>query len=596
MMGFVCGLRRVGTTILMTLLAAGPLAAGPAEAKPRRPRIAVFSGPNSTMQNTPPLVTSNKARAARGLPLLAHADGSPLRFDHLAPQRLAAPVEVFIEPFTAHPLERDAAALYGPPDGYLDAQGVFHPQRRGPADRPVHRVTLRPEDGLYLLPYMATQADGKPWDGVCAWPGAPVERCRQSFYPDASRLFEEIDRGVAGRGFDGKGDLLAGLADYDFIRAAPSGGYTQGVKAGERTDAGRGDIAPEIEGEHYFPYAPRRREARLEDLALVTNAVHRTLRAGGYDGALLLESSMTVHETSYWLNLLIDTTVPIAASASQRVHQAAGNDGDRNAVDAVRYLLSRAWIDAKGRNAIGAVLVQDDQILFSRQAEKEDMRPGGYRAAGGHGGVLGTTDAPVVLWFRPGTRHTWNSDVRLSQLPARVQGVTLRDGKPASVTVQVKDADGLLRGDAVPKVTMVRYNHFIHDSAQARAEEEAEALARIDKNLHERPLSGFVAEGLVARGLVHDSLERALERAAMSGMPVVRVSRGDEGAMVAADPTNLTVEGNNLTAGKARFLLMACLLKFGAPPPAADPRQPTAAEKKAVQRKLALYQAVFDTH
>jgi len=48
----------------------------------------------------------------------------------------------------------------------------------------------------------------------------------------------------------------------------------------------------------------------------------------------------------------------------------------------------------------------------------------------------------------------------------------------------------------------------------ARAEEEAEALARIEKNLRDRPLSGFVAEGLVARGLVHDSLERAIERAA----------------------------------------------------------------------------------
>ena len=33
-----------------------------------KPRIAHFSGPNATIQNSPPLVTSNKARAKYGLP------------------------------------------------------------------------------------------------------------------------------------------------------------------------------------------------------------------------------------------------------------------------------------------------------------------------------------------------------------------------------------------------------------------------------------------------------------------------------------------------------------------------------------------------
>ena len=42
-----------------------------------------------------------------------------------APQRLAAPVTVYVEQFSAHPLERDAAELYAPPDGYLDVRGRF---------------------------------------------------------------------------------------------------------------------------------------------------------------------------------------------------------------------------------------------------------------------------------------------------------------------------------------------------------------------------------------------------------------------------------------------------------------------------------------
>ena len=106
-----------------------------------RPRIAVFSGPTATIQNSEPLVTSNNARERYGLPLRAHPDGSPLRFDALRPQRLAAPVTLYIEQFSAHPLERDAAELYAPPDGYLDAAGVFHTEGSGPHPSP-HALLL----------------------------------------------------------------------------------------------------------------------------------------------------------------------------------------------------------------------------------------------------------------------------------------------------------------------------------------------------------------------------------------------------------------------------------------------------------------------
>jgi hypothetical protein len=50
------------------------------------------------------------------------------------------------------------------------------------------------------------------------------------------------------------------------------------------------------------------------------------------------------------------------------------------------------------------------------------------------------------------------------------------------------------------------------------------------------------------------------------------------------------------TATKARLLLMACLMKFGSLPPAADPDRPTAAEMVAVREKVADYQRVFNTH
>ena len=61
-----------------------------------------------------------------------------------------------------------------------------------------------------------------------------------------------------------------------------------------------------------------------------------------------------------------------------------------------------------------------------------------------------------------------------------------------------------------------------------------------------------------------------------------RLGRGNNEGFSA--PQRLLIGGRNLTATKARLLLMACLLRYGAPP-AGNP-----------EKVLAQYQAVFDTH
>jgi hypothetical protein len=160
---------------------------------PARPRIAHFAGPNATIQNSPPLVTSNKARRKYGLPQVTNPDGTPARFDVLRPQRLAAPATVYVEQFSAHPLERDAAELYGPPDGYLDAQGQFHKERRSGADKPVYEIELRPEDG----PYPLRQADLRAWEEECCEPLAPAQRARQAFcFTRTARAFSRRSTGL----------------------------------------------------------------------------------------------------------------------------------------------------------------------------------------------------------------------------------------------------------------------------------------------------------------------------------------------------------------------------------------------------------------
>ena len=171
-------------------------------------------GPRATIANTPPLVTSNKGRAAGERQL----EG---RFDHLVPQRLHEPVRVRIEKFSAHPLEADAAEVYHD-DG-----------------KPYYEVELRPEDGAYPLPYMARRADGSgdgtPFEDRDQRDASIGYGGRQSYFPDASRLFEEIDRGLSGRGHDGAASELDRLAEFDFVRVLPPSGYTkQGEVGGTR--------------------------------------------------------------------------------------------------------------------------------------------------------------------------------------------------------------------------------------------------------------------------------------------------------------------------------------------------------------------------
>ncbi len=72
--------------------------------------------------------------------------------------------------------------------------------------------------------------------------------------------------------------------------------------------------------------------------------------------------------------------------------------------------------------------------------------------------------------------------------------------------------------------------------------------------------------------------------------------RGNAEGMVPPNANTVFISGNNLTATKARLLLMACLMKYGALPPAADSANPTSGERDAVKEKLALYEEAFRTH
>ena len=563
-----------------------------------RPRIAHLAGPMATIQNTPPLITSNKARAKHGLALLKNPDGSPARFDTLRAQRLAVPVKVYVEQFSAHPLEADGATLYGPPDGYVDAAVEFHRNRTSASDRPVYEIELAPGDGLYPLPYMARQANGAAWEEECAVPFAPDEQARQGFFPDGSRSFEEIDRTQIG--VDGTVNQISGKADIDFYRIMPPGGFREGLANALRQDKGEGDISTEVRGQDFFPYKPFHLGAAPSrtTLARATNAVQRILASGKYEGAVWTEGSPTNEETIYWLNLLIDTTLPICGNSAQRPQGQASADGPKNIIDFVDYITSRVWADGDGRNRVGAVMIQEQQVFAARAVQKVDARPGGYVATGGHGGIIGAAghDGRPLLHYLPTAKHTYLSDVNITRLPREVPGLRREGTTIATIPIRIKNTSGELLEHVIPKVAIVKDASYWNADFNDGTEDEVDIIAMIDHMLTKAPLSGFVIEGLTPYGVITANTRmRLMQRAVHSGIPVARVGRGaPEGFIPTGDPTY--IGGSNLTATKARILLMAAIMKFGMLPPAADPDHPTDAELGAIFTKNKQYQTVFDTH
>src|SRR5262247_2602382 len=324
------------------------------------------------------------------------------------------------------------------------------------------------------------------------------------------------------------------------------------------------------------------------------NAVQRVLGTEKYVGAVWTQGSPRIEEAMYWLNLLVDTTVPICGNASQRPHGQLSNDGDKNIVDSVDYIVSRVWADESGRNRAGVVLVQDQQVFAARDVQKADARPGGYVTTGGHGGVLGAAgwEGPALLTYVPATRHTYLSAVNITRLPADVGG-HLRTGEPR---VPIKDRRGDLLESAIPKVTIVKDGNYTTDDDDDDPSREVDLLAQIERNLNAHPLAGFVVEGLSPYGRLTSAVRtRVMRRASFSGMPVVLVGRGNAEGFV-PPPAVPFIGGRNLTATKARLLLMACLMKCGSFPAAADPDRPTTSEVEAAQKKIREYQDVFDTH
>jgi hypothetical protein len=186
--------------------------------------------------------------------------------------------------------------------------------------------------------------------------------------------------------------------------------------------------------------------------------------------------------------------------------------------------------------------------------------------------------------------------VRLSVLPERAAGVRRSaTGAIEQVDVAIR-RDGGLVPEAIPSVSLVKHGQYVEESETVDPAQEVQVMARIERVLGRSPLAGFVAEGSAPFASLNESMEAALRIAVFSGLPVVKVGRGNADGIAEATYAPFAIAGGNLTATKARLLLMAALMKLGALPAAADPAAPSRDEIAATRVALDAYQELFDRH
>jgi hypothetical protein len=138
-------------------------------------------------------------------------------------------------------------------------------------------------------------------------------------------------------------------------------------------------------------------------------------------------------------------------------------------------------------------------------------------------------------------RRYWRRRADSNRCIEVLQALSAVDGQSTPARLAVKDPDGSLRGEAIPRVHIVKYAHYSSDGDDA--EQEVDIFARLNKALAEQEnpdpsiakLHGMVPEGSAAYGHGSNLQTTALTIAILSGLPVVRVGRSDPRGRVGFD-------------------------------------------------------------
>ena len=533
-----------------------------------RPTIAVFSGPRSTIANSPTLVTGNKGR-------LPHERVLPGRYDHLVPQFLHEPAVVRIRKYSAHPLEEDSAPVY-----HQDGNDYYE-------------VELRPEDGPYPLPYVARRANGtgqgQPFEEADLFDPGLDYGGRQFFYPDASRMFAEIDRTISGRDESGEGSVLDRRADFDFIRV---------LRTGRLHPEGREDPASTTSPTGPWPSAARPATATWRGPPTPSARPWPAASTPAASGSRAVPPSRrpsTGSASSSTPTSPSPDAPPSAPTASSPTTATATSSTPSTSSPQASATASAPWASRTNASTRHA------------SSRKPTTAPATTRPPAGTAASSAPLDRPSPSGTSPPTATPPSSDVNLSK-PARLVSSSpdYADGCRHVAGIPVKDGSRSPAGNShtlastssstAPTWTRTRPPTPTTRSTSWPASTEA-LRDQASSDPASPGLHGFVLEGSSPYGLGGMSQHRALEVAAFSGMPVARVGRADPGGRVPSGWDDVTIAGSNLDCNKARLLLMAAMLKLGRLPKARDPRAALPREERAATvAAVARYQDIFENH
>ncbi len=112
-----------------------------------------------------------------------------------------------------------------------------------------------------------------------------------------------------------------------------------------------------------------------------------------YDGVVITHGTDTLEETSYLLDLVLETNKPVVFTAAMRSSSELGLDGPRNIIGAVRVASS----DLSFKK--GVLIVMNDDINSARDVVKTDTGKTGAFLTPTYG-LLGIIDPDKIIYYR----------------------------------------------------------------------------------------------------------------------------------------------------------------------------------------------------
>ena len=237
------------------------------------------------------------------------------------------------------------------------------------------------------------------------------------------------------------------------------------------------------------------------------------LLAGDVDGVVVTHGTDTMEETAYFLSLTVKSTKPVILTGAMRPASSMSADGPLNLYQAIQAAASDA---AKGA---GAMILMNGTLIAAREACKiQPVRPDAFtpREMGAVGCVA---DGKVEIFYRSLKAHTVDTPFNATEITS------------------------------LPKVDV------LYAYAGAEPEQLDDCVKRGAKG---------IAIACVGNGNLRPVWRDRIRKLAKLGIMVVRCSRanGFVNRNGAQDDDALgTISGGNLSAQKARILLMLALSK-----------------------------------